>query len=218
MDNLNHAHAQDTALSLDSLLGRERARVFMALLRLQLATAAQLAESLELTPNTVRRHLKRLEQARLVIHTARRLPKGRPVFLFQLSQYAARLLPAAREPLLALGECALADLNEDDRDRIARVLFDRLLQRPVPIPRNQLPDLAARLRSAGFLCHADEEGPRLCIDSCPLGRLPHAFPALCAAERDIIERVLGRKVVRTSWRVEGDRDCCYRITDEPSRE
>lgn len=57
---------------LHQLLGKPCADVFTFLRRVGQATAAELAQELGITPNGVRRHLKRLEAAGLVAHVVER--------------------------------------------------------------------------------------------------------------------------------------------------
>jgi predicted ArsR family transcriptional regulator len=196
-------------ISLQHLLGRQCARVFGALQRSHSATPAQVAELLQLTPNAVRRHLKRLMEAGLVTRYVRKVGRGRPAYYFQLSDRAHRLWPPALEPLRALAETALDDKKERERRKLASKLFARLLPGRTGRRRVRLSDLAEQLSHAGFMSTA--RAGSLCIHHCPFADLPHTFPELCAAERESIERALGAEVGRTAWRLAGDADCSYRV-------
>lgn len=67
--------------------------ILQYLLRQNQATAQELAEQLQVTPQAIRRHLKDLETEGLLVHEAVQVGMGRPQHLYQLSQEGRSRFP-----------------------------------------------------------------------------------------------------------------------------
>ncbi len=217
---INQQMRSQTHPHLRALLGKACANVFGSLRRAGRATAAELAQELAITPNGVRRHLKRLEEAGLVDHTVERRRQGRPAHRFQLRPGAERLYPSAfPDAAIFLSEYALAEKDARERQRLAEMLVTRLLgqvgERPEPGGEaaglaDRYAALLQRLEKAGFMPSEADTGREFCLQHCLFGTLLRSFPELCEAERVYFERFLGPPVRRTLWRATED-PCCFRV-------
>src|SRR5438034_3006454 len=74
-----------------------RGEVLLELKRAQPRTAKQLADTLGVSPNAVRHHLKELEAESLIAYGREQRGVGAPTFAYRLSAAAERLFPPRTE-------------------------------------------------------------------------------------------------------------------------
>jgi DeoR family suf operon transcriptional repressor len=67
--------------------------ILQYLLKQDQATAQELADALEVTPQAIRRHLKDLEAEGLIEYKSVQVGMGRPQHVYQLSRKGTRSLP-----------------------------------------------------------------------------------------------------------------------------
>lgn len=218
---INQPMSLKTHVHLHELLGKPCADVFTLLRQAGPATAAELAQELGITPNGVRRHLKRLEDAGLVAHVVERRGRGRPTHRFQLRPAADRLVASTLlEAAIILIEHLLAEKNVVELRRYADVVITQLLGSIEGQwePGAEAAGLATRyaallqrLENAGFILSETGPGYEFCL-SCPVGTLRRFFPQLCEAERKYFERFLGAPVQQILYGPnENIASCSFRV-------
>ncbi len=210
----------------------DRLQVFKALgdntryaIYLELARApvplstSEIADTLELHPNTVRPHLERMRDAGLVhVEADNRGSVGRPQHRYSLAADAPSLgLEPPSFPLMAGLLANLAAAYGPEADEVAQVGADH--GRHVAAVRRQrgpascVEAVSAELADMGFDPVRDDDGKTTTIafTHCPYRSLAEAFPELvCQLHRGMIEGmvdVLGERKVERFATLD-DRDPC----------
>jgi predicted ArsR family transcriptional regulator len=180
----------------------------------------QLAQALAVSKVSVRRHLAVLESDRLVSYEAEHHERGRPRYIYRLTEKAACLFPRsydafAKEVLTqvreAYGEEALArvlagradELIAQLREAFAGLSFDERLRQ-----------LAKVLSEKGFLAETRRLGDgsyRLRQRNCPMESIAVAYPQVCQEELRVYRAVLGCQVERSCRIADGSPACDYRL-------
>lgn len=189
-------------------------------------TAAELAESLGLTPAAVRRHLDCLAHDELVEEheatgqTERK--RGRPARAFVVSSAGhARL----RGDYDSLAGSVLRFLRDHDGEaavtEFARQQAETMAQQAAPVVESAGRDLdsrtqalAAALTDQGFAATTRPvgngtplAGVQLCQGHCPVQHVAAEFPQFCEEEAKAFSRTLGVHVQRLSSLAHGDHVC-----------
>ena len=198
-------------------------RIVERLKRVESATATDLAAEFGLTDTALRQHLDALEEAGMVTRSmAEPTGRGRPPVHWQLATTAADGFPDRHGELTvellgsvrkALGERALDRVIADRSDRQAACYMQSLAA---------IGDLGDRVRRLADLRTVEgyvaevrtDDGAYILIEHhCPIREAAVACGALCGAELDVFQRVLGpgAKVTRIQHVLAGDRRCAYRV-------
>ncbi|MGH3720454.1 MAG: helix-turn-helix transcriptional regulator [Pseudonocardiaceae bacterium] len=182
--------------------------------------AAQVADSLGLSPAAVRRHLDALlADGQASYRTApNRGPRGRgrPAKVFLLTDAGRAQFEHTYDDLAV---AALRFLSERDGEQAVRSFAERrvaeLVDRhratvaaaPDPVARAQL--LAVALSAEGYAASAEYvgAGAQLCQHHCPVSHVATEFPQLCEAETAAFADVLGVHVQRLATIARGDVVC-----------
>lgn len=208
--------------------GEASERVARTLLATGPATAAELAEALDMTPAGVRRHLSALVEDGLVTSHERapygptpKRGRGRPGSVFSLTDagraacdqaYGDLALEALRFLAERYGEDAVAAFAADRARSLALGL-----ESPAGTASPQ--DVALALTRAGYAAEVSPLGEvavQLCQHHCPVVDAAREFPALCEAETAELSRVMGRHVTRLATLAHGDEVCTAAIAPTSS--
>ena len=207
--------------------GEAAERVARALLQAGPSTAADLAESLEMTPAGVRRHLAALVDEGLVAAHDRapygpapKRGRGRPSTVFSLTPegraacdqaYDDLALEALRFMAEAFGPQAVEAFAQERARRLAEA---------APQPGEATPaEVAEALTRAGYAATVEPLGDvavQLCQHNCPVVDAAREFPSLCEAETAELGRVMGRHVTRLATLAHGDEVCTAVISAAPA--
>lgn len=189
-------------------------------------TAAELAESLGLTPAAVRRHLDCLAHDKLVREreqagTAER-KRGRPARAFVVSPMGHAKLRGDYEPLAGSVLRFLRDNSgEEAVTEFARQRAQTIAEQAAPVVEASGTDidsrtqaLAAALTEQGFAATTRPvgndtllAGVQLCQGHCPVQHVAAEFPQFCEEEAKAFSRTLGVHVQRLSSLAQGDHVC-----------
>lgn len=190
-------------------------------------TVAEMTENLGVTGTAVRNRLARLLGSGLVVRQAEHQGRGRPRHTYQVSVEAQKRLGQNYTDLaLALWEEMMGAVT--DR-KLRRLMFMRVTDRLAEIYRNQVSghEWEGRLVQLTHVLHgrgveaevARESGgafPILRQHSCPYYELAEADRAICALERKMFEKVLGRSLRLSQCRLDGDRFCDFQAKPMPT--
>jgi DeoR family suf operon transcriptional repressor len=196
------------------------------LLRLGEATAAELAQQLRVSVQVMRRHLRSLQDDRLVEASPApegpgrpsnrwrltaegqgRFPDGSEHFALGLLQSMAASLPAAAMEVLLHQQAA--DKAAAYRLQIGAGTLRQRLERLVELRRNE-----------GYVaeCRPDEAhaGAWLVHEfHCSVMRIAEAFPIVCDQELKLMQQTFPDcRVERVHWRLEGGHSCGFRLSAE----
>lgn len=194
--------------------------------RLGTATTPVLAEEVGLNVETVRHHLKRLEELQLVQRAGRRRSgPGRPEVVHALTTNAELLFPRREgEVLRALVEHLKSTGNEQMFESFFSSYIDG--RRPHALARvsrlegrARVEEVARILTELGFMAVAEGAGKdgerdggsrtslRLC--HCPLRDLVDATSIPCRVEMHFVSELLGSAPTRLSYIPAGASSCSY---------
>jgi predicted ArsR family transcriptional regulator len=189
-------------------------------------TVVELGARLGVTSTAVRNRLARLVSAGLVERQTEHKGRGRPRHTYQASVEAQKRLGQNYADLaVVLWEELMSSVP--DR-KLRRLLFVRVTDRLAEIYRSQLSgqewegrlvQLAGLLHDRGIEAEVAREAggaiPILRQHSCPYYELAESDPAICALERKMLEKVLGRSLRLSQCRLDGDRFCDFQAKPAP---
>src|SRR6266700_2429124 len=168
-----------------------RGEVLLELKRAQPLTAKQLAETLGVSPNAVRHHLKELEAESLIVYGREQRGVGAPTFAYRLS--------------------AAVEVFEDHYRELTRRVLAELGGAPAP---ERVALVARLMNEQGYM--ADWQAAagqfRLAEHNCAIRAVAERFPEVCAAEERFLRDVLGAAVERLTHITSGCNACEYAIT------
>jgi predicted ArsR family transcriptional regulator len=183
-------------------------------------TIAEMATHLGVTATAIRNRLTRLIGSGMVERRAERGGRGRPRHVFQASIQAHKRLGQNYADLAVVLWDEMMSTVEDRRLR--RVLFGRITERLAELYRSQVTgeEWEGRLVQLGTILHdrgieaevtRTDAGaaPVLKQHSCPYYELAEVDRAVCAMERKMFEKVLGRGLRLSQCRLDGHRSCDF---------
>lgn len=182
-------------------------------------TVAEMGSRLGVTATAIRNRLTRLVASGLVERRAESVGRGRPRHAYQASAEAHKALGQNYADLaVALWEELMRDIEDP---KLRRVLFGRVTDRLAEVYGSQVQgeEWQGRMVQLGEVLHgrgieaevAGEDGvsPVLRQHSCPYHALADLDPAICALERKMFEKVLGRGLRLSRCRLDGHRSCDF---------
>jgi predicted ArsR family transcriptional regulator len=188
-------------------------------------TVAEMAEALGVTATAVRNRLRRLIDAGMVERSAEKVGRGRPRHAYRASVEAHRKLGQNYADLAVVLWDEMMRTVADAKLR--RLLFGRITARLADLYaakvqadgwENRLVQLGAVLHDRGIEAEVvrDAAGalPILKQHSCPYFELAEADHTICAMERKMFEKVLGRGLRLSHCRLDGDRSCDFEAKQE----
>jgi predicted ArsR family transcriptional regulator len=183
-------------------------------------TVAEMVARLGVTPTAVRNRLTRLTGSGMVERTVEHGGRGRPRHTYQASVAAHKRLGQNYADLAVVLWEEMMRTVEDRKLR--RVLFRRITDRLAEFYRSQVTgdEWEGRLVQLGSILHdrgvetevTRGDGtmmPVLKQHSCPYYELAETDRAVCAMERKMFEKVLGRGLRLSQCRLDGHRSCDF---------
>lgn len=196
------------------------------------ATAQDMADSLGISPQAIRRHLKDLEDEGLIEHEAQQAGMGRPNHLYQLSQKGRRLLPDRYDDFaLSLLDTLAETVGKEQVNKILQKQWERkAIEYRDRLGQGSLQERVANLvelrKAEGYMAEwhrveADDSIPdsRFVITeyNCAISHVAESFPSVCGHELEMFALALeGCKVERTHWLVNGEHRCGYLVSSQES--
>ncbi len=182
-------------------------------------TVSEMAARLGVTATAVRNRLTRLVGSGMIERQAEPGGRGRPKHSYRASAEAHRRLGQNYADLaVALWDEMMRSI--DDR-KLRRLMFGRITERLAESYRSQLrgDDWRDRMVQLGSLLHGrgveaevvtvGDAMPVLKQHSCPYFALAEVDDAVCAMERKMFEKVIGRSLRLSHCRLDGDRSCDF---------
>lgn len=179
-----------------------------------------LAERLGVTATAVRQRLDRLMRAGLVERQAVARPRGRPAHAYSLTASGRRLGgDNFRDLAMVLWKEVRGVTNDSVRrgllNRIAGALADVYRGRVTGrTPAERLADVARVFSERDVACSVERGAlPVLTSHSCPYPDLAEQDRAICAAERLMIQELVGTSVQLSECRLDGAACCRFTAAD-----
>lgn len=199
--------------------------ILQELLKQGQATASELAKSLNISSQAIRRHLTELETEGLIEHSAVQTGMGRPQYFYQLSHQGRALFPHR------YGEFAVSFLDTlaetVGKERVSTVLAKQW-QRKAETYRDRvgcgtIKERVTRLvqlrQEEGYMAElhqmpSQENKPEFILTeyNCAISEVAESYPSVCGHELEMFSAILPDCTVeRTHWLNHGEHRCGYLI-------
>jgi DeoR family suf operon transcriptional repressor len=193
--------------------------VLFELKKEQWLTTRGLAARLGASVNSIRHHLKELEEQGLVEFERQHRGVGAPTFAYRLTASGEALFPRRYEATL-IG--LLEDLMQrDGRPRAVALLEARYSALAERLDRElsgasaseRLEAVANLLSQDGYMAEGSIDGTigTLVAHNCAIHSVAQEFPEICSAEARLLEVILGGTVTREKHILNGCSACEYRV-------
>jgi predicted ArsR family transcriptional regulator len=180
-------------------------------------SVTDLVQATGVTRTAVTEQLHELVSAGFVEQSAERLQgRGRPRYLFKATNDALVLLFSSNQRLVvpaiwkAIHEIGGDQLKDKVLKKTSRILADHYSGKiTAKRPEDRLRQLMSILIEEGGILEAVEEDGKLVVykRSCPFISMVDANHIICSVDLDMMSQVVGRPVLRTACRHDGD-PCC----------
>ncbi len=199
--------------------------ILQYLLKQGQATAKQLAQTLNISPQAIRRHLNELEAEELIKYQSVQQGMGRPQHLYQLSSQGRDRLNPHRYGEFAVsfldtlaetaGEEQVGKVLEKQWQRKASAYRDRLGQGSL---KQRVTKLVQLRQKEGYMAELHQVSqPQkqqfiLVEHNCAISEVAESYPSVCGHELEMFAAVLPDCTVeRTHWINDGEHRCGYLI-------
>lgn len=206
--------------AVENLLKESRSAI-LDLLKINGAMSVeQLAQSLDVSKVCVRRHLNLLESDGIVAFEQEKHERGRPRFMYRLTEKARCLFPHlydefAKEVLVHLqrqfGEDALLKVLSARADELIAQLKEQLAELSFD---ERVRELTKVVNAKGYLAETrkmKDGSYRLRQRNCPTENVAVAYPHVCEEEIRVYREALGCEIIRECRIADGAQQCEYRI-------
>lgn len=207
-------------MSFANSLGESRDEIISLLRSRGAVSADELAASLGVSKQCIRKHLDVLERGGYVAHAVQRRERGRPANLYQLTAKADELFPRrydlfAKSLLSQIG----AVWGPNGLDRVFCGCANEMIQRFQP----SLEGLCFEKRVGRLTEMLNEEGYEAQLEAlpdgsylltewnCPTSEVAREYAQLCDRELEVYRTLLAAPVTRESRIVGGASRCAYRV-------
>lgn len=171
-----------------------------------------LTSDLGVTANAVRQHLTVLERDGLVCHEAVPAPRGRPQFIYQLTEQGQEIFPRRYREL---AESVLAELAEtvgaEALNRAMRRMGERAAQ-SANLSQVSPATTARLMQQLGYEAKArssSDGGDEIVAHNCVFHKLALRFPAVCQFDLGFLEAATGRSIEHRECMIRGNTVCCF---------
>ena len=203
--------------------------ILQHLLKQGKATAHELAETLDITPQATRRHLKDLEAEGLLEHHPLQGGLGRPQYVYSLSKQGRDRFPnqygefavSFLETLMdTVGETQVKEVLRKQWQRKAEEYRRRIGQGSL---KERMDRLVKLRQEEGYMAEihkangknglkSKEEGYLLAEHHCAISDVAESYPTVCGHELEMFAEILPDCIIeRTHWINEGEHNCGYLI-------
>ena len=206
--------------NVENLLKESRSAIIDLLKTKGALTVEQLAAALDVSKVCVRRHLSLLESDGLIEYEQEQRDRGRPRFVYRLTEKASCLFPRSYDEFAqAVLSQVQREFGDEGLQRVLQGRADALIEEL----QTQLTDLNLDERVKTLARVISEKGYqaetrklkdgsyRLRQRNCPTEKIAAAHPHLCEQELRVYQVALGCEVVRDCRITEGSTMCEFHI-------
>lgn len=189
------------------------------------ATAQELAQTFDISPQAIRRHLKDLEEEQLIEYESIQSGMGRPNHLYQLSKkgrdrfpqrYGEFTLSLLDTLLETVGEEQVGMVLQKQWEKKAEIYRDR-------VGKGTLKERVSRLmrlrQEEGYMAEiltveGDNQDSQFILAEhhCAISEVAESFPTVCGHELEMFSVILPDcSIERTHWLNNGEHRCGYLI-------
>jgi len=189
-------------------------------------TVSKIAPQLNMTSMGARQHIETLETQGYIEHLFSNEGRGRPKKYWQITDKGQTQFPDGHANLIAnllghmqqqLGNQAVDDLIVCRESEMLRDYLRALS--PLSDLADKLKKLVELRTEEGYMASVEKTstGWRLIENHCPICSAAKQCQQFCRSEKSIFETVLQAKIERSEYILEGDRRCCYLVSDTFTR-
>lgn len=180
----------------------------------------ELCSQLKVTPMAVHRQLKKLLEEGLVIFETLRQSRGRPIYIYKLTEATDHIFPKSYSQLLL---DLLTELKFKEGVGKVRQLFESRFKKFVfankdkVVKQNLSGTVAAAcnvLTENGYMAESQPaaEGKYVIkLHNCPIYKVAGQFPEICGCEQASLSELLKAKVTRDRHILQGHNYCSYLV-------
>jgi len=208
--------------------------ILQQLLKQGQATTQTLAESLRVSPQAIRRHLKDLESEDLIVHETVQSGMGRPQYVYQLSREGRSRFPNGHDEFaVSLLDTLAETMGYDQVSSILRRQWERKAKEyrqrlGTGSLQERVVNLVELRKAEGYMAewHQVEPNPldactipKFVITeyNCAISHIAELFPSVCGHELEMFAAALADcNVERTHWIINGENRCGYLIQSKQS--
>ena len=203
--------------------------ILQYLLKQERATAQELADALDISPQAIRRHLKDLEAEGLIEYKSVQVGMGRPQHVYSLNRKGRDRFPNHYgEFAVSLLDTLTETLGQEQASSILRKQWQRKAQEyRDKVGTGSVQERVAKLveirKSEGYMAewhvlepnelnNSAEPQVILTEHNCAISNVAESFPSVCGHELEMFAAVLPDCTVeRTHWLNKGEHQCGYLI-------
>jgi DeoR family suf operon transcriptional repressor len=193
------------------------------------ATALELAEFLDISPQAIRRHLKDLEAEGAIQYESVQAGMGRPQHIYQLTSQGRDRFPKRYDEFAISFLDTLAEtVGHEQVSQILQKQWQRkALEYRQKVGTGSVQERVARLvelrKAEGYMAEwyaMESSSPEteqyvLTEHNCAISNVAESFPSVCGHELEMFSAVLfDCTVERTHWIVNGEHRCGYLIINQ----
>jgi predicted ArsR family transcriptional regulator len=203
----------------DRFFKTTRGRIVAELRRRGSASASDLADAFDLSPNAVRQQLVVLERDGLVAERAVRRGPTKPTLEFSLTPAADELFPQRYDRLVS---SVLREVRRQYGDAAIARIFDSISDRAVrrakravtaARPEERVSQLAELLRRDGVVAEYSliDGGFALHEHNCPYSAVAKEHPEMCHVVHHMIDETIGGEMEQTESLATGGKECRFEM-------
>jgi DeoR family transcriptional regulator, suf operon transcriptional repressor len=200
--------------------------ILQYLLKSGQATAHDLADDLDISPQAIRRHLKDLETEGLIEHYAIQVGMGRPQYMYRLSKQGRDRFPQGYSNFaVSFLDTLVETVGEQQVGEVLRKQWERKAEEYRQcIGTGTLQERVAKLvklrQQEGYMAELllledNRNGIERYILSehhCAISEVAESFPSVCGHELEMFSAILPDCIIeRTHWINKGEHNCGYLI-------
>lgn len=204
--------------------------ILQLLLKQGQATAQELAETLEISPQAIRRHLKDLELEALIFYETVQVGMGRPQHVYKLTNQGRDRFPNRYDEFAISFLDTLAQTV--GHEQVSQILHKQWQRKALEYRekvgtgsvKERVENLVQLRKAEGYMAEyypVDSQETEIAIEryiltehNCAISNVAESFPSVCGHELEMFGAILSDCTVeRTHWIVNGEHRCGYLISE-----
>ena len=182
-------------------------------------TINEVSTQLDMSSMGVRQHLNSLEREGLVEYSRQKPSRGRPKYIYTLTEQAKEMFPESYKSLTIE---VLEEAEDIGGENLVNQLFTKRMESQIQSYTKRLQgknlnkkvkELAKIRSEEGYMAKISKNGDNYSLveHHCPISMIAKKYRILCETEKKLFQRVLGVEVKREHHLMCGSHKCSYYI-------
>lgn len=206
-----------------SLQSSSKEAILQYLLKTTQATTQDIAQTLNISPQAVRRHLKDLHEQGLIEYDLVKVKTGRPQYLYSLSRQGRDRFPQNySEFAVSFLDTLTETVGQDEVSKVLQKQWEKKAQNYLQSMtgkslEEKIRQLVAMRKDEGYMAELfiiDHNPPQFFISehNCAISEVAESYPQVCSHELEMFSSLFPDcQVERTNWIHQGEHRCGYLI-------